>query len=151
MDVLKCVFIIYYRAISFKLLSFISAGSYLPPQPGFSPTGSEGNIHTTNTNFYSLNLHELAPNESYMGFSQLHQRIRILIFFFWESQLKAGNSKQAPVLLNSFLVCSLEQFKSLIRAATFNFQSFFKIAKYTEPITETQKQNQCLSDPTPEQ
>lgn len=149
MAVLKCVFIIYYRAISFKLLSFISADSYLPPQPGVSPTGSEGNIHTTNTNFYSLNLHELAPNESYMGFSQLHQRIRILIFFSRKASSKLETVSK--LLFYSIPFWCLEQFKSLIRAATFNFQSFSKIAKYTEPITETQKQNQCLSDPTPEQ
>lgn len=50
MAALKRVFVIYYRDCSFKLPSFKSANSYLPPQPGVSPTGSGGNTHTAKTN-----------------------------------------------------------------------------------------------------
>lgn len=69
---LKRIFIIYYAETSFKLPSFKSANSYLPPQPGVSSTGSGGNTHTAKTNLYALNIHELGSDEPYMGFSQLH-------------------------------------------------------------------------------
>lgn len=72
MAALKHIFIIYYADTSFKLPSFKSANSYLPPQPGVSPTGSGGNIQTAKTNLYPLNIHELGSNEPYMAFSQLH-------------------------------------------------------------------------------